>query len=80
MSHPVNYLRYTRKMNLDKAIHTLEGILKGIAVDSVITVPEVRELSRWRTENIEYSKQHPFNEVMPKVDAALNHGLITIQE
>jgi len=80
MTHRLDYLCYTQKMNLDKAIHTLEGILKGIAIDAVITEAEARELSRWRTEHIEYAKRHPFNEVMPKVDAALKDGIITMEE
>jgi hypothetical protein len=80
MTHRLDYLRYTQKMNLDKAIHTLEGILKGIAIDSVITEAEVRELSQWRNEHIKQAKRHPFSEVMPKVDAALKDGVITMDE
>jgi NAD-dependent DNA ligase len=67
-------------MNLDKAIHTLEGILKGIGIDSVIAEEEVRELSRWRTEHLEFASHHPFTEVMPKVDAALQDGVISMDE
>lgn len=80
MKHPIDYLRFTRKMNLDKTVHILEGILKGMAIDSVITEAEVRELIRWRDENIEYAEQHPFNEIMPKVNAALKDGVITVEE
>lgn len=80
MNRPLDYLRYTTKMNLDKAIHTLEGILKGIAIDGYITAEEAQELRRWRTEHIEYAQRHPFNEVMPKVDAALKDGVISLEE
>ena len=80
MIQRIDYLRYTHKMNLDKAIHMLEGILKGIGIDSVITAAEARELSRWRTEHIEFATQQPFTEVMPKVDAALKDGVISIEE
>lgn len=80
MKHSINYLRYTQKMNLDKAIHTLEGILKGIAIDYVIREAEALELKRWRDEHIEYSNRHPFNEVMTKIDAALKDGTISIEE
>jgi NAD-dependent DNA ligase len=67
-------------MNLDKAIHTLEGILKGIGIDSVITEQEVQELRRWRTEQVEFSYRHPFTEIMPKIDDAMKDGVITVEE
>jgi NAD-dependent DNA ligase len=75
-----NYTRFTQRMNLDKAVHTLEGILIGISIDDNITEPELRELRRWRSEHIEYSRRHPFNEIMPKVDAAMADGILTVEE
>ena len=80
MTHPVYYGRYARKMNLDKALHTFEGILKGIAIDSIINRDELRELRRWRDEHVEYARLHPFCELMPKVDAALKDNIITREE
>lgn len=80
MSSRLDYLRYTTRMNLDKAIHTLEGILKGIAMDGNITTDEAQELRRWRAEHIEYATRHPFSEVMPKVDDALRDGVISLDE
>ena len=80
MCHQFDYLRYTTRMNLDKAIHTLEGILKGIAIDGNITTDEVQELRRRHAEHIEYARRHPFSEVMPIVDAALKDGVISLEE
>ena len=78
--HSLDYGRYMEKGNLDKSIHILEGILKGIAIDSVITEVEVRELDSWLKKHIDYSKKHPFNEVIPKVKEALKDGIISLEE
>lgn len=77
---PDKYLRYTNKMNLDKAIHTLEGILRGIAIDSIITENEAFELGRWKNENIKLLQSHPFNEILPLIDILLNDGIIRMEE
>lgn len=74
------YGRFCAKMNLDKAIRTLEGILKGIAIDSTVTEAELRELTRWRSEHIEFAGHHPFTEIMPRVDQALRDGTLTAEE
>lgn len=73
------YLRYTRKMNLDKAAHTLEGILRGIAIDSYINDNEANELGKWRNRYILYSHSHPFNEILPLIDIILNDSMINIE-
>lgn len=78
--HSLNYEHYMRKGNFEKSIHTLEGILKGIAIDSVINEAEVRELNIWFKKHVEYSKKHPFSEVIPKVVAALKDGIISLEE
>lgn len=80
MADRLDYCRYATRMNLDKAIHILEGILKGIAMDDRITESEARELRRWWSDHIQYAKLHPFNEVMPRVDAALKDGVISFEE
>lgn len=80
MAHPAKYLRYTDRMNLDKAVHTLEGILRGVAIDSIITEAEARELIRWRDDHREFALRHPFTEIMPKLDAALQDGVISDEE
>ena len=80
MSNPKSYLRYTSKMNLDKAIHTLEGILKGIAIDSKISETEVRELGNWLNLHADVAHQHPFSEIMPVLVNALKDGIISEDE
>lgn len=41
----------TRRQRIDRAIHTLEGILKGVAIDNVITPAEAKELKAWCDDN-----------------------------
>jgi hypothetical protein len=40
--------RYAGKANLDRLIHELEGIVRGIALDGVVTPGEAAALARWR--------------------------------
>ena len=79
MTKPGNYLRYTYRMNVDKALHTLEGFLKGIAIDSIISNAEINKLNRWKNENIQYLQRHPFNEILPVIDIILTDGTIAAE-
>jgi hypothetical protein len=42
---------FARRQRVDLAVHTLEGILTCIAIDSVISTVELRELKEWATDN-----------------------------
>lgn len=80
--HPDNlpYWRFTGPQRLDKVLHTLEGILKGIAADRQITAEEVRAVRSWMKEQAAYSRYHPFNEFMPFLDKILADGVIDAEE
>lgn len=65
---------------MDKAVHTLEGILKGIAIDGQLHPAECRELTNWCHEQQDLLGQHPFTELVPKVQAALADGEISSEE
>lgn len=80
MKGQLDYHRFTRKMNLDKSIHTLEGVLKGIALDSTISKGEIQALRCWLDEHADVAKQHPFNEITPKLIAALEDGVLDEEE
>ena len=80
MKQPVDYIRFTRKMNLDKAIHSLEGILRGIAIDTVINAAEVIKLKQWLSEHEDVSRQHPFSEIIPILAESLKDGVISEDE
>jgi NAD-dependent DNA ligase len=74
------YIHYVNKMNFDKEAHILEGILKGIAIDSIINEDEANALARWYKQHIQYQHRHPFNEILPVIDIILNNSMITIED
>lgn len=59
------YFKYTGPARLDKAVHTLAGILKGIAADQEVTQKEMWILGGWVSEHRDLTNRHPFNEVVP---------------
>jgi len=82
MTHPDHrpYIGFTKRQRVDKAVHTLEGILKGIAIDGQLHPAECRELTNWCHEQQDLLGQHPFTELVPKVQAALADGEISSEE
>jgi hypothetical protein len=66
-----SYYKFTRLQRLDKAIHTLEGMLTGMAADGQITTHELRVLNAWVEDHLEFAHKHPFNEVIPPLREAL---------
>ena len=74
------YYRYTGKSRLDKALHTLEGMLKGIAADGEISTDEVQMLKGWVLEHYEFAARHPFNELCPVLLEALRDMHISQDE
>jgi hypothetical protein len=73
-------LRLTKRQRVDKAVHTLEGIMKGIAIDGRLVPEECRELTNWCEDNKELLSQHPFTELIGPVRAALADGVISSEE
>lgn len=65
------YLPYTERQCVDKAMHMLEGIVKGIAADGVINDAEMKALHLWLAEHRLYSRRQPFKELIPVVNRAL---------
>lgn len=82
MAHPDHkrYIGFTKRQRVDKAVHTLEGILKGIAIDGQLLPAECRELTQWCDDQRELLMHHPFTELVPKVQAALADGAISSEE
>lgn len=71
---------FTRRQRVDRAVHTLEGILKGVAIDGIITPEEAIELKSWCDDNRALIGNHPFTELIPKIDIALADGTIDSEE
>ena len=72
---PYDYRVYTYKSELDKAIHTLEGMLKGIAIDNEINQEEISELRSWYFKYEGLIDKHPFSELIPALTSAFANNL-----
>ncbi|HEX3043810.1 MAG TPA: BRCT domain-containing protein [Bacillota bacterium] len=68
------------KNTLDKSLHTLEGIIKGIAMDGKIKPSEIDELRSWCFDYIGLSSRSPFNEFIPLIQAAISDLTLTEEE
>ena len=58
---------FTTKSETDKAFRTLEGILRGIAIDDKINIREIHELKNWCGTHVGLIVRHPFNEAIPMI-------------
>ncbi len=74
------YLHYTPRQRVDKAINTLTGLFQGISIDGHLNESECRELASWCNEQQDIISQHPFSELVPKVRSALVDGEIDSEE
>lgn len=74
------YKRYTTKAEIDKSMHTLDGILKGIAIDSIVNVTELTEVLDWYEEHSHFVKVHPYSEIIPLIGQALKDGVLDPEE
>lgn len=74
------YFHFTRPARLDKAIHSLEGLLKGITADRTVNDCEVRLLKEWMYEHREFADRHPFNDLFPVIARALTDNSLDEEE
>lgn len=75
-----SYFKFTGRPRLDKAIHTLEGLLKGIAADDVISAKELLIVRGWLAEHEEFADRHPFSEIIPLLTRVLTDDRMTNEE
>lgn len=76
----IGYAKYTAKSRLEKAINSLVGLVEGIAIDGSINSSEAGFLELWLREHSELRNHHPYNELMPVVQAAIADGVLTQDE
>ena len=79
-SDNIEYYSFSLPQRLDKAMHTLEGIMMGLSFDNKVDEKEVRFLKDWLEDNAKYAEFHPFNEVYPVIKEALADGIIDEDE
>ncbi|AQS59406.1 BRCT domain-containing protein [Desulforamulus ferrireducens] len=74
------FRKYTQKFEIDKAMNTLEGILKGISIDNRINSKEALELKNWCEYHEGNITRHPFNEIIPLINKALEDNVLEQEE
>lgn len=74
------YYRFTGPQRLDKAIHTLEGLLEGISIDRRVTDEELVPFLRWVDEHRQFSHRHPFSEIIPRLQSVLSDHQLDAEE
>jgi len=74
-------IRFFSKMNeIDKALHTLEGIVKGIAIDGIINDKEIKELKYWYEHNKETVGKFFNTEISPYFNNILKNEKINEED
>ncbi|NPV51730.1 MAG: NAD-dependent DNA ligase [Candidatus Methanofastidiosum sp.] len=77
----LDYRKFTlARSEFDKAIHTLDGILKGISIDGNINQQEIMELNFWCSKYSHYKYTHPFNELIPLISKSIEDHLLDEEE
>ncbi len=64
---------YTGKARMNKAIHTLQGILLGIKYDEIIDEQEINELRKWAAAHKDLIHKNPLKEFMSIVAEELKN-------
>lgn len=59
----MQFEKYMRSAEIDKAYHTLEGIIAGILIDSKLNSQELDELFNWCTLYSNIMDKYPFNQI-----------------
>lgn len=76
----LEYFRFTGPQRIDKAMHTLEGLIEGIAIDREVNNRELALLTAWIGAHSQYANKHPFNEVIPRLQEILADNKIDDEE
>ncbi|MEC5128924.1 BRCT domain-containing protein [Verrucomicrobiales bacterium BCK34] len=74
------YFHFTKKQRIDKAVHTLTGLLRGVAIDDQLNAAEISEILNWANEHRDLVARHPFSELIPALDKMMEDGVIDPEE
>lgn len=75
-----HYYHFTGPMRLEKAMHSLEGIVLGTAMDGKVSDDEIGAIVDWIKEHEEFIHRHPFNEVIPRLNEIVSDGIVDEEE
>ena len=76
----LSYLKFMGPAKRDKAIHTLQGIVKGMWIDGVFNTAEMIELKDWCNDHEHLINRAPFSDIIPKLLKAMEDGQIDAEE
>ena len=62
------------------ATQILDGILKGIVLDDIVTEKECRNLQQWLYDNIYLSGHYPFDKIIKTIEDVLEDFVVTKEE
>lgn len=62
------YRHFTHRQRADKAVQTLQGLIRGITIDGELNAAEIAELLNWTREFADLIGRAPFNELKSKLD------------
>ncbi|SKA82324.1 BRCA1 C Terminus (BRCT) domain-containing protein [Caloramator quimbayensis] len=74
------YRKYTLRLEIDKALHTLEGILIGITIDNILNEYELKELSAWCELYSNYINRQPLGDILNTIKKSIEDGIIDENE
>lgn len=74
------YAKFTTRSQLEKTVNSLLGLIEGISIDGAINASELGFLDLWLREHSGVQDRHPFNELIPVVQAAVADGVFTQDE
>lgn len=61
-------------------MHSLEGVIQGIAIDAKVNDQEIQLISSWLKSQEQFAHHHPFSEIIPKLEEVLADGIIDEEE
>ncbi len=74
------YLEIVESSPITLATQILDGIMKGITHDGMITEEECKNLRTWMYDNIYLSGHFPFNRLLDTLNKVLEDGYLTQEE
>ncbi|MDX1693009.1 MAG: BRCT domain-containing protein [Ketobacteraceae bacterium] len=72
--------QFASSQEIDAALNTLKGVIHGLDLDNAIETEEVSGLNSWISLYQPYRDLHPFNELLPVIEKALEDGRIDKHE
>lgn len=71
-----NYKKFTKPAEVDKAISTLKGLVKGFSADGIFNEKETHELCNWISIHLDLNNKYPFKELFKIIEAAISEGFM----